>query len=271
MIRIKSAIKIPEQLRNLKGFTFVEVMVTALIFTFLVAAVNAALFVGNTSWQTNSIEVELQQDLRQAMHWMKHSMQQTGSVSLNDTTEGVPINVEADTATYNTDPDCDPDADPAPSPACDPAYAWTTYTTFVFEEVDPINSVSGGAIDWNDEEPTRFVIGEDIDEDGNLDAGEDMNGNGELDVPEDANDNDVLDTGEDINGNGLLDAGAPFRRINGTTVDLIAENIESMQLRRLYDSSNLVEVILQAQKKTLGGAQGRPITLTLEFQFQMRN
>ena len=272
MKKFRFDMKIVERLQGHRGFSFPELLVTLLIFTFLAAALNTTLLAGSASWQTSSVEVELQQDLRQAMYHMKRSMQQTGSASLNDSVLGVSINGTPDSGTYHADEDCYLLA--SPSPACDPAYAWTTYTSVTFEEVLGVND---GVIDWADDistdatSPTQFFVGEDLDGDGNLDAGEDINGNGVLDVPEDVNDNDVLDSGEDVNGNGLLDAGAPFQRIQGTTAVLIAENIESMQFRRLLASSDVVEVILKAQKSTLGGAQGRPIMLTLDAKFQMRN
>lgn len=244
--------KIRDCLKSRKGFTLVEVLVTLLIFSVLFGALNAVLLVGNASWQTNYVQVQLQQELRKAMHWMKHSIQQTGSASLDPS---VPINAEPDPITY-------------PDPTDDPAYDWTTYTTITFEEVTGVNN--RGVVVWNSDS-TQFVVGEDLNGNSALDSGEDISGNGVLDVPEDTNDNDVLDAGEDTNGNGQLDAGAPFQRIIGTEKKLIAENIESMQVRRLYDSSDIVEVTLQAQKGTLGGAQGREMTLTLDFKIQLRN
>jgi len=61
------------------------------------------------------------------------------------------------------------------------------------------------------------------------------------------------------------------RTVGTATPQKIAENILSIQARRLYDSSDVLEVALQAQKKTLAGTQGRTITLTLDFKIQLRN
>ena len=40
-----------------KGYTLVEVLVTVLIFAVLAAAISTTLLVGESSWQTNSVQI----------------------------------------------------------------------------------------------------------------------------------------------------------------------------------------------------------------------
>ena len=180
------------KLKSCRGFSLIEVLVTITILAFLAGATNTVLLVGNASWQNSSVEVELQQDLRQAMFWMKNDIQQTGSASLD---ASVPINASGDSS-------------------------WATYTTIAFQKV---TGATNGVVDWNSN-TTQFAL-----------------------------------STNDLN------------RIEGSTTTLVAENIQSIQARRLYTSSDVVEIALQAQKKTLAGAQGRAITLTLDFKVQLRN
>ena len=44
-----------DRLKYRRGFSLVEVLVTMMIFSFLAAAVNTVLLVGDASWQTNTI------------------------------------------------------------------------------------------------------------------------------------------------------------------------------------------------------------------------
>lgn len=190
--------------RGRKGFTLTEVLVTLMIFSFLISAIASVLFVGNSIWQSNSVEVELQQDLRQAMLWMRNDMQQTGAASLD---ASIPINVEPDPVTY-------------PDPNDDPAYDWTTYTSISFQKVIGVDERSP---DWSPD-TTWFTLYNDLE-----------------------------------------------RTVGAGNPQLIAENISQLQARRLYDSSDVVEIALEAQKSTLSGVQGRTITLTLDFKIQLRN
>ena len=119
-----------------KGFTLIEVLVTVLIFAVLAAAINAVLLVGQASWQTNSVQMELQQELRKGMEWMKDDLRQTGPVAIAN----VPVNPEVDSVTY-------------PDPDDDPAYDW--YTTITFQMV---TGISGNNIEWNDD-VTQFILG----------------------------------------------------------------------------------------------------------------
>jgi len=120
-MKIRSIIKgVTGPLRNRRGFSFVEVIVTVVIFAVIMAAVSTVLLVGDSSFQTNSVYVELQQELRKSMDWMKDDFRQTGSVAITD---GL---------AYDT---------------------W--YTTITFHKVD---GISGGKISWSDN-TTQFVLG----------------------------------------------------------------------------------------------------------------
>jgi len=84
-MRIRPAIKnIINHIKDRGGFSLVEVLVAVLIFAILSAAVSAVLLVGDASWQTNSVQVELQQELRKAMDWMKDELRQSGPVAISD-------------------------------------------------------------------------------------------------------------------------------------------------------------------------------------------
>ncbi len=97
-----------------QGFSIAELMVTVVIFTIISTGVYTTFLVGNRSWQANKVKVELQQELRKAMDWMKEDLRQSGTAT------GV-ISVAADGA---------PDTD----------------ITFKIAE-----SISGGSIVWSEE------------------------------------------------------------------------------------------------------------------------
>jgi len=205
-------------LRCRRGFSLAEILVTCMIFSLLAAAINSTILVGNSSWQANSTEVELQQGLRQAMERMRHDLQQTGAVSFDFM---VGINGEPDPVTYHASEDCYllPPAEQAPG--CDPAYDWGIYTTLTFQTVD---GASNRRVSWDANWTSYF-----------------------------------------LNGNEL-------ERTYGTQpTAVVAGNLQSIQIRRLYDSTEVVEVRLTAQKDTLAGAQGRTISSTLNFDVQLRN
>jgi prepilin-type N-terminal cleavage/methylation domain-containing protein len=172
-------------LNGCKGFSLAEVLVTVVIFSVLMAAVNTILLVGDSSWQTNRVQVELQQDLRKAMDWMKDDLRQTGSSAIDD----VPADGE-----------------------------W--YTSITFQMV---TGVTGGTLTWNSN-TTQFVLG-----------------------------------GTDSN---------QLQRIEDSTTKVIAQNIESLEFRRLAAAPDIIEVALEAEKDTVKGVT---ITSTLDFEIQLRN
>jgi len=65
------------------GFTLVEVLVTALILTFIIAGIFAVLNVADISWHTDMGLVELQQQARLAMEVMIREIRQSGRLSYN--------------------------------------------------------------------------------------------------------------------------------------------------------------------------------------------
>ncbi|MBI5024365.1 MAG: prepilin-type N-terminal cleavage/methylation domain-containing protein [Candidatus Omnitrophica bacterium] len=89
--------RIPEKDRLFKdhrGATLVEMMVTVIIFAFILGICYSLLISGSDSWETNSARVELQQELRKAMDWITQDLRQAGSASI--------VDVPADGATYTS-------------------------------------------------------------------------------------------------------------------------------------------------------------------------
>ena len=79
---------------NKSGLTFVEALVVVLLFSVLFGACFAVLLSGSESWQTNSTYIQLTQELRKAMEWMKEDLVETGTSVITD--------VPADGNWYNT-------------------------------------------------------------------------------------------------------------------------------------------------------------------------
>lgn len=71
-----------------------EVLVTVIIYSLIVAACYLAFAAGNQSWQVNRVQVELQQELRKAMDWMVSDLRQSGSSAI--------VDVPSDGVWYNT-------------------------------------------------------------------------------------------------------------------------------------------------------------------------
>lgn len=67
-----------------QGATLVEMMVTVIIFAFILGICYTLLISGSDSWETNSARVELQQELRKAMDWITQDLRQAGSASITD-------------------------------------------------------------------------------------------------------------------------------------------------------------------------------------------
>ena len=59
-----------------------------------------------------------------------------------------------------------------------------------------------------------------------------------------------------------------LQRINGAQTKIIAQSIQSLQIRRQASTSNIVEISMQAQKNTSTGHQ---ITNSLNFEAELRN
>lgn len=89
--------RIPEKdrlFKNHQGITLAEMMVTVIIFAFILGICYTLLISGSDSWETNSARVELQQELRKAMDWITQDLRQAGSASITD--------VPADGAPYTS-------------------------------------------------------------------------------------------------------------------------------------------------------------------------
>ena len=109
MTKLKRKIK----LTDTTGFTLVEAMVTMLIFSVLAGGLFAVLRAGDNSWQTNQVKVELQQDLRKAIEWMKDDLREAGTTSIEDVpadgswhtsiTFKTPSGISGGTLVWNTD------------------------------------------------------------------------------------------------------------------------------------------------------------------------
>lgn len=70
--------------KNCHGFTMVEMLVCILIFSYIAGGLYTVISVGDSSYQNNSAQVELQQELRKGMEWMKFELQQAGPTSISN-------------------------------------------------------------------------------------------------------------------------------------------------------------------------------------------
>jgi len=67
-----------------QGFSLMEVLVTAFIFSVVIGSLYATLNVGDRSWSTNSVLVQLQQELRKAMGRIKNDLRGAGASSISN-------------------------------------------------------------------------------------------------------------------------------------------------------------------------------------------
>jgi len=79
---------------NTSGFSMAEVLVTVLIFSSLAAGLYSVAMVGESSWQTNKAQIEIQQELRKSASFMIPELLQAGDSSIT--------NVRADNNWYDT-------------------------------------------------------------------------------------------------------------------------------------------------------------------------
>jgi hypothetical protein len=68
------------------GFSFAEIIVVVLISTFLIGGIYTVLITGKNSWEINRDRLELQQELRKGIDWMRRDLRQAGV----STVTGVP-------------------------------------------------------------------------------------------------------------------------------------------------------------------------------------
>lgn len=92
----------------MKGFTLVEILVSALIFSFLIAAIFGVLNIGNMTYSTDLGLLDLQQKARQAMDGMIRELRQSGSSDITITDSGariqfrIPTDITTDPVTYSS-------------------------------------------------------------------------------------------------------------------------------------------------------------------------
>jgi prepilin-type N-terminal cleavage/methylation domain-containing protein len=178
--------------RARQGMTMAEVLISAIIFSVVLAACYALLIAGSDSWETNEAKIELQQELRKAVDWIAQDLRQAGSVSIT--------NVPADGA-------------------------WYTLITF-----RKASGVSGGSVVW-DTDATKYSLGG-------------------------------------------TDSAQLQRQVGSQTPRVIAQNFQSLQFRRQSASADVVDVAMQAQKKTPRGKNltGKAaIQEDLSFKVHVRN
>lgn len=71
-----------------KGFTFAEIMVSALIFAILVVAILSVLTVGQKAWHADTGKVELQQEARLAMDGMIREIRESNASDMTISDNG---------------------------------------------------------------------------------------------------------------------------------------------------------------------------------------
>lgn len=157
--------------RARRGMTMAEILISAAIFSVVLAACYVLLMAGSDSWETNEVKIELQQDLRKAVDWITQDLRQAGSVSITN----VPAN-------------------------------GTWYTLITFRKA---SSVSGGSVVW-DTDTTNYLLG--------------------------GSDSTQLQ-----------------RQTGSQTPKVIGQNFQSLRFRRQSSSANIIDVALQARKKTPRG------------------
>ena len=172
-------------LKNHKGVSLVEMMITVFIFSIVVAGFYSLLEVGGNSWRTQSVRMELQQELRKAENQMSNDLYGTGAGAITD--------VLAD---------------------------GNIYTGITFKKAI---GTSGGITEWGSDYIMYQLGG--------------------------------------INSNEL-------QRIEGSSIEIIAQNISSLLITRKVSAPNIIEVSLQAEKTPV---KGEKVMSSLSFDVQMRN
>ena len=70
-------------LKNNQGFSLVEVMVTMFIFSFVVLGLFVSVVATDASWASNKASIDLHQQLRTGMEWIKYELSQASTTSIS--------------------------------------------------------------------------------------------------------------------------------------------------------------------------------------------
>lgn len=80
----KVFLKSPLPFQNQRGMTLAEILLVTALFSVLMGACLMVLLSGSASWQTNSVQVQLQQELRISIEWIKEDLMESGSSVITD-------------------------------------------------------------------------------------------------------------------------------------------------------------------------------------------
>lgn len=188
----KSASKTIRVNPRYKGFTFIETIVTLLIFSIILGAIFTAMAMGRLSWYSGDAQVEVQQETRKGLSGMTRELRQTRSSVIRDVP---PDGNYYNTITFNVPEDIDGDGD----------------------TID-----NTGNIEWSSD--ITYSLG-------------------------------------GLNNKQLL-------RTEGGQSTVLANNITLLQFRRGSTTQELLEINLQAEKKTI---RGHSIQSSLGSQVKLRN
>jgi len=79
------------KLTNKSGFTMTEVLISTVIFSFIMAGLLSVLLAGNASWTTNNAAVTAQREARKAITYMTSDMRVVSGASVSQTSDDVTL------------------------------------------------------------------------------------------------------------------------------------------------------------------------------------
>lgn len=94
-VPLKVLNKLPSKRKSLTGFTLLEVLIAAFIFSFIVAGIYGVMNVVNASYSTELGMLDLQQQARQSMQWIVREIREASSVIITPGTN-------SDAISFNT-------------------------------------------------------------------------------------------------------------------------------------------------------------------------
>ena len=74
--------KFANPLLNQSGTSLIEIMMTVFIFSIVAGGIYSIILVSDASWETNDRSIEMQQEHRKAVEWMKDELRQAGTASI---------------------------------------------------------------------------------------------------------------------------------------------------------------------------------------------